>query len=178
MSQAISNISNDVAQEVVPAVASVVVTGTTVGERRKSVLAQGLTEAAAMTMAGLKGKDGAMLRERIVDAGVNKAIRMACNGSYIALVEIFALKTGQSLTINNKDEFNSMPFVIEQLIVAERNKGKSNGQKVDAKTGLTVDVPKVAALMELKALLTEAVNSAQAAFIARAAKRAAVANAS
>lgn len=176
MSNTITNVSpnvNEVATEVVPAIASVICSGVTLAERKKSVINGGLTEASAMMLAGLKGKEGQMLRERLVDAGVAKAIKMAINGRYIALVEVFAAKTGQSLTISNAEEFNAMPYVLANLIVAERAKGKTNGTKVDSKTGLTIDNPKVAALMELQALMTEAVNEAkQAAKDRQAAKEA------
>lgn len=166
----ISPVSNEVASEVVPAVASVAVHGATMTERRQSVMQAGLTEAAAMTLATVKGKAGAPIREAIVDAGIAKAIRMAANGNYLPLVQMFAFHTGQSLTISTKDEFNAMPFVIQQLIEVERAK-KSGGKKTDAKTGLQVDIPKVATLMGMHALMVDAVEGAKRAFAERQAKR-------
>lgn len=167
----ISPVSNEVATEVVPAVATVIVHGTNMTERRQSIMQGGLTEAAAMTLATVKGKAGAPIREAIVDAGIAKAIRMAANGRYLPLVQMFAFHTGTSLSISSVDEFNSMPFVIQQLIEAERARGKTGGKKTDPKTGLQVDTPKIATLMGMHSLMVEAVNGAKAAFAERNAKR-------
>lgn len=171
---AITNLSpalHDLSVEVLPAVAAVTLNGKNVVERRTNMLAGGITEAAAMSLAATKGKIGTAVREVLADAGMAKAIRMACNGTYLPLVQLFAFHTGISLTVSTKEEFNNLPFAINMLVEAERARSKTGGKKLDTKTGLEVDVPKVATLMGLQSLMTQAVAQAKEVHEQRQAKR-------
>lgn len=151
---------------------AVQLTGATASQRKLSLVEQGLTIAAANALSNTKGKLGTAIRAGQEQAGITDAVRQAANGRYLSIGQLYAFHTGNNITINSADEFRAMPFAISQLIEAERKK-KNGGKKVDAKTGLTIDVPVVAALMTMHAVFSEAIRLAEQIKAKRAEERAA-----
>lgn len=102
---------NSIAQfsstEVDFAVASVVVTGKTLTEKKLSVVGQA-SSAALAYMCNVKGKVGKMAREGISAAGTSLIATQARSGNYKPLADAIASITGQSLTIPNRATYETL----------------------------------------------------------------------
>jgi len=89
------------------AVASVVVSGKTLTEKKLSVVNQA-SSAALAYMCNVKGKVGKMARENISSVGTNLIATQARSGNYKPLADAIASITGQSLTIPNRATYETL----------------------------------------------------------------------
>ena len=103
--------NNSIAQfsstEVDFAVASVVVAGKTLTEKKLSVVNQA-SSAALAYMCNVKGKVGKLARENISSAGTSLIATQARSGNYKPLADAIASITGQSLTIPNRATYETL----------------------------------------------------------------------
>jgi predicted ATP-dependent Lon-type protease len=102
---------NSIAQfssnEVDFAVASVVVAGKTLTEKRVSVVEQASSQALAY-LCNTKGKVGKFAREGMAVVGLHRIATQARSGNYKPLADAIAATTGQSLTIANRATYESL----------------------------------------------------------------------
>jgi hypothetical protein len=89
------------------AVASVVVAGKTLTEKKLSVVTQASSQALAY-LCNTKGKVGKFAREGMSAAGTQLIATQARSGNYKPLADAIAAITGQSLTIANRATYETL----------------------------------------------------------------------
>jgi hypothetical protein len=102
-----NNIAQFSSTEVDFAIASVVVAGKTLTEKKLSVVNQA-SSAALAYMCNVKGKVGKLARENISSAGTSLIATQARSGNYKPLADAIASITGQSLTIPNRATYETL----------------------------------------------------------------------
>lgn len=140
--------------------AHILVDGKTKVERQLSVVTQasGYTR---MALANAKGKVGLAARSGIVNGGIQAIAKQAawpsCN--YRPVGEYFAAQLGEPVVISNRAAFESLADRFEERII--KAKLKNNGMVVDKKTGALKPNTVHAKMLELKAVATEMISSAE-----------------
>ena len=140
--------------------AHILVDGKTKVERQLSVVTQasGYTR---MALANAKGKVGLAARSGIVNGGIQAIAKQAawpsCN--YRPVGEYFAAQLGEPVVISNRAAFESLADRFEERII--KAKLKNNGMVVDKKTGALKPNAVHAKMLELKAVATEMISSAE-----------------
>lgn len=139
-----------VAEAVSFAPAQVIVSGLTVTEKKLSVV-QAASAPALMYLGGQKGKVGKYAREGLALQAESIIAKHARGGNYAPLAQAIAALTGQSLSIRNRAEFESLSGRFEDALRDLKN----GGYTVCKKTGVEKSSNKRNVLMQVIALITE-----------------------
>lgn len=135
--------------------------GKTKTDRQLSVV-QDASPYTKMALSNAKGKVGAAARNGVANAGIQAIAKQAawpsCN--YKPAGEYFAAQLGEPMVISNRAGFESLADQFEARIMKAKL-SKSGGYVTDKKTGALKAGATLAKLMELKAVATEMVASAQ-----------------
>jgi len=145
------------ATEVDFAIASVIVEGKTITEKKLSVVNQA-SNAALAFMCNVKGKVGKVARENISVQGEQLIATQARSGNYKPLADAIAALLGASLTISGRASYETLVDRFnDQLKDLPRE-----GYTVSKKDGTVKPSAKRIALMQVIALITEVQSIASA----------------
>jgi hypothetical protein len=132
------------------AVASVVVSGKTLTEKKLSVVTQASSQALAY-LCNTKGKVGKIAREGMSAAGEAMIATQARSGNYKPLADAIAAITGASLTIPNRATYETLVGRFNDAILDLPREGYA----VSKKDNTMKPTAKRVALMQVIALITE-----------------------
>jgi RNA polymerase-binding transcription factor DksA len=139
-----------VAEAVSFAPAQVIVAGLTTTEKKLSVV-RGASVSALMYIGNQKGKVGKYAREEQAMLAEGAIAKHARGGNYVPLAQAIAALTGQSLSIRNRSEFESLSGRFEDALRDLKN----GGYTVCKKTGVEKSSSKRNVLMQVIGLITE-----------------------